>query len=107
MFEGNEKGADSTFWKFSGAEPCSYSDFLMLPDKARYTDIAHSYIMELKYVNPTATDAEVEAKSREADEQLKKYSADKVVQRLCTDTQLHLLKVVFRGAEMTVCEEFS
>ncbi len=82
-----------------------YSDFLMLPDKARYGDIAHSYIMELKYVNPTATDAEVEAKSREAEEQLKKYSADKVVQRLCTDTQLHLLKVVFQGAEMRICEE--
>ena len=82
-----------------------YSDFLMLPDKARYGDIAHSYIMELKYVNPTATNAEVEAKSREADEQLKKYSADKVVQRLCADTQLHLLKVVFQGADMAVCEE--
>ena len=40
-----------------------YSDFLMLPDKQRYSDIAHSYIMELKYVNLTATDAEVEAKS--------------------------------------------
>ena len=82
-----------------------YSDFLMLPDKQRYSDIAHSYIMELKYVNPTATDAEVEAKSWEADEQLKKYSTDKVVQRLCSETKLHLLKVVFRGAEMAVCEE--
>ena len=82
-----------------------YSDFLMLPDKQRYSDIAHSYIMELKYVNPTATDAEVEAKSREADEQLKKYSADKIVRCICADTQLHLLKVVFRGAEMEVCEE--
>ena len=97
-----------------------YSDFLMLPDKQRYSDIAHSYIMELKYVNSTATDAEVEAKSREADEQLKKYSADKivrcicadtqlhllkVVRCICADTQLHLLKVVFRGAEMEVCEE--
>ena len=82
-----------------------YSDFLMLPDKARYADIAHSYIMELKYVNPTATDAEVEAKSWEADEQLKKYSVDKVVQRLCSETKLHLLKVVFRGAEMAVCDE--
>ena len=82
-----------------------YSDFLMLPDKQRYSDIAHSYIMELKYVNSTATDAEVEAKSREADEQLKKYSADKIVRCICADTQLHLLKVVFRGAEMEVCEE--
>ena len=82
-----------------------YSDFLMLPDKQRYSDIAHSYIMELKYVNSTATDAEVEAKNREADEQLKKYSADKIVRCICADTQLHLLKVVFRGAEMEVCEE--
>ena len=82
-----------------------YSDFLMLPDKARYADIAHSYIMELKYVSPTATDAEVEVKGREAEEQLKKYSADKVVQRLCAGTQLHLLKVVFQGAEMRICEE--
>ena len=82
-----------------------YSDFLMLPDKARYADIAHSYIMELKYVPPTASDAEVEGKSREADGQLKKYSMDKVVGRLCAGTQLHLLKVVFRGAEMVVCCE--
>ena len=47
-----------------------YSDFLLLPDKRRYPDVAHSYILELKYVKPTATDAEVEEKSREADGQL-------------------------------------
>ena len=82
-----------------------YSDFLLLPDKVRYPEIAHSYIMELKYVKPTATDAEVEAKSREADAQLQQYSHDKVVRRLCADTQLHLLKVVFRGAEMVIGEE--
>ena len=82
-----------------------YSDFLMLPDKARYPDIAHSYIMELKYVKPTASDAEIEEKSKEADEQLKKYSQDKIVIRLCEGTQLHLLKLVFRGAELAVCME--
>ena len=82
-----------------------YSDFLMLPDKARYPDIAHSYIMELKYVKPTASDAEIEEKSKEADEQLKKYSQDKIVIRLCKGTQLHLLKLVFRGAELAVCME--
>ncbi len=77
----------------------------MLPDKARYPDIAHSYIMELKYVKPTASDAEIEEKSKEADEQLKKYSQDKIVIRLCKGTQLHLLKLVFRGAELAVCME--
>ena len=61
--------------------------------------------MELKYVKPSATDTEVEAKSKEADRQLEKYSKDKVVTRLCAGTQLHLLKVVFRGAEMVIMEE--
>ena len=82
-----------------------FGDFLMLPDKERYPDIAHSYILELKYLKPTATDAEVEAKSKEADGQLLKYSKDKIVNRLCSGTQLHLLKTVFRGANMMMCEE--
>ena len=84
-----------------------YSDFLMLPDKARYPEIAHSYILELKYVKPTATDAEVEAKSTEADEQLHQYANDKIVKRLCQGTQLHLLQVVFRGAEIAHCSEIN
>ena len=82
-----------------------YSDFLLLPDKARYPQIAHSYILELKYVKPSATDAEVEAKSAEADGQLRKYSGDRIVKRLCSGTQLHLLKAVFRGAKLEVCTE--
>ena len=82
-----------------------FSDFLLLPDKARYPEVAHSYIMELKYVKPTAADAEIQEKSSEADAQLKKYSEDKIVKRLCTGTKLHLLKVIFRGADMAVCAE--
>ena len=82
-----------------------FSDFLLLPDKARYPEIAHSYIMEMKYVKPSAPDCEVEAKSREADGQLEKYSQDKTVCRICAGTQLHLLKVVFRGAEPVIVEE--
>lgn len=81
-----------------------YCDFFLLPDKQRYPEIAHSYIIELKYVKPTATDDELAAKSLEADAQLQKYSGDKIVKRLCADTQLHLVKLVFRGAEMEVCE---
>lgn len=79
-----------------------YGDFLLLSDKNRYPEIAHSYILELKYVNPNASDVQLVEKSREADEQLMKYSQDNMVKRLCVDTQLHLLKVVFRGSEMAV-----
>ena len=82
-----------------------FSDFLILPDKARYPEIAHSYIMELKYVKPSAAEAEMEEKSKEAEEQLHKYANDKIVKRLCEGTTLHLLKVVFQGADMKVCEE--
>ena len=81
------------------------SDFLLLPDKVRYPEIAHSYILELKYVPSTASDVQVAEKSQEADRQLVQYSQDKIVKRLCADTQLHLLKVVFRGSEMVVREE--
>ncbi len=81
------------------------SDFLLLPDKVRYPEIAHSYILELKYVPSTASDVQVAEKSQEADWQLAQYSQDKIVKRLCADTQLHLLKVVFRGSEMVVREE--
>ena len=82
-----------------------YSDFLFLPDKLRYPEISHSYILELKYVKPSGSASELESKSREADAQLHRYANDKVVKRLCAGTQLHLLKAVFRGADMAVCEE--
>lgn len=81
-----------------------YSDFLLLPDKQRFPGAAHSYTLELKCVKPLAGDAEVDAKSREADAQLERYSHDKVAERLCAGTRC-LLKVVFRGAGMAVCEE--
>lgn len=82
-----------------------YSDFLLLPDKVRYPEVLHSYILELKYVKPHATDDELADKSLEADKQLQQYSGDKIVKRLCTDTQMHLVKIIFRGAEMVICEE--
>lgn len=82
-----------------------YSDFLLLPDKVRYPEVLHSYILELKYVKPHATDDELAARSLEADRQLQQYSGDKIVKRLCTDTQMHLVKIIFRGAEMVICEE--
>lgn len=82
-----------------------YGDFLLLPDKARYPEVAHSYIMEFKYVKPAATDEELYRKSKEADGQLAKYARDRKLIHLCQQTQLHLLKVVFRGTEMVVCCE--
>lgn len=82
-----------------------YADFLLIPDLKKFPEIAHSYIMELKYVKPTASDHELQAKIKEAEEQLHQYAADQNLMRQCGHTKLHLLKVIFRGAEMAVCEE--
>ena len=82
-----------------------YCDFFLLPDKVRYSDIAHSYILELKYAVRTATDAELETQAEEGRRQLLQYSQDKVVRELSSGTTLHLLLLQFRGWDMVKCEE--
>ena len=57
-----------------------YCDFFLMPDLSRYPDIRHSYIIELKYLPMTATDAEAEKQWNEAEEQIRGYSNGKVVQ---------------------------
>ncbi|WP_303005000.1 ATP-binding protein [Bacteroides congonensis] len=82
-----------------------YCDFFLLPDKIRYSDIKHSYILELKYATRTATDAELETQAEEGRQQLLQYSKDKVVKKLATGTTLHLLLIQFQGWDMVKCEE--
>ena len=82
-----------------------YSDFFLLPNRVRYPEISHCYIWELKYARPTATDKEIAALSAEAEAQLHKYSQDKIVRHLSEGISLHLVRIIFRGAEMAVAEE--
>ena len=82
-----------------------YCDFFLLPDKQRYPDIEHSYIIELKYAARTATAAELESQAEEGHRQLRQYSEDKIARQLANGTTLHLLLLQFRGWEMVRCEE--
>lgn len=82
-----------------------YSDFAIVPDTVRYPEVEHAYIMELKYVKPGTADTELEAKSKEAENQLRQYARDKSLLRLCGGRTLHLLRLVFQGPDMAVCEE--
>lgn len=82
-----------------------YCDFFLLPDKLRYPDIEHSYILELKYAARTATDAELAAQAEEGRRQLHQYSEDKIARQLAKGTTLHRLLLQFRGWEMLRCEE--
>ena len=82
-----------------------YCDFFLLPDKQRYPDIEHSYIIELKYAARTATDVELTAQIEEGHRQLLQYSEDKKARQLATGTTLHRLLIQFRGWDMVRCEE--
>ncbi|MCM0718295.1 ATP-binding protein [Parabacteroides sp. W1-Q-101] len=84
-----------------------YCDFFLLPDKKRYPDIGHSYILELKYAARTATDAELETQAEEGRRQLLQYSKDKIALQLAKDTTLHLILLQFRGWDLIKCEEIA
>lgn len=84
-----------------------YCDFFLLPDKKRYPDIGHSYILELKYAARTATDAEFETQAEEGRRQLLQYSKDKIALQLVKDTTLHLILLQFRGWDLIKCEEIA
>lgn len=83
-----------------------YSDICLFPDKKKYPEIAHSYLLELKYARKEASDAELDSLLARAKEQLEQYSADRMVQTWCQGTQLHRLIIIYRGWEMVKCEEF-
>lgn len=82
-----------------------YCDFFLLPDRQRYPDVAHSYILELKYAPRAATDAELAVQAEEGRRQLLQYSEDGAVRRLAEGTKLHRLLMQFRGWDMVRCEE--
>ncbi len=77
-----------------------YCDFFLMPDKLRQPDIAHSYIIELKYLKADATDAEAESQWQDADAQIRQYGQGERVALLSRDTQLHLVIVQFRGPKL-------
>jgi len=77
-----------------------YCDFFLMPDKLRQPDIAHSYIIELKYLKANATDEEAKSQWQEAETQIRQYGAGSRVALLSRDTQLHLVIIQFRGPKL-------
>lgn len=82
-----------------------YCDFFFLPDHLRYPDVAHSYILELKYLKPDATNAQAASQWEEAEAQIRRYAKDRVVRQLTAGTTLHLVIVQIKGHERLRAEE--
>ena len=65
-----------------------------------YCDIRHSYIIELKYLPMTATDADAEKQWSEAEEQIRGYAKGEVVRQMTQGTELHLVIAQIKGYDL-------
>ena len=84
-----------------------FCDLFLMPDLQRYNDVAHSYILELKYLSVKDFDSKAESQWAEAVEQIKGYAIAPRVRQLTQGTQLHCIVMQFRGWELMKMEEVS
>ena len=82
-----------------------YCDIFLLPDHLRYPEVAHSYILELKYLAAHDTEAAAERQWADAAAQVRRYVRDRKVEQMARDTQLHLIAMQMRGSELLRIEE--
>ena len=82
-----------------------YCDIFLMPDRKRYPEVAHSYIVELKYLTAKDTEATADEQWQQAAEQVRKYVNDRKVQQMTIDTELHLIRMQMRLTELVRIEE--
>ena len=82
-----------------------YVDIFLCPMLEIYSDMAHSYIVELKYAKYRDPENRVEELRQEAIAQANRYADTDTVKRAVGTTRLHKIVVVYKGMEMRVCEE--
>ena len=83
-----------------------YADIFMQPRLDVYPDLEHSYLLELKYLPSSASDAEVETARQAAIAQLTRYAQGLDIADTIGHTQLHRLILVWHGMELAVAEEW-
>ena len=81
-----------------------YCDLFLMPDR-HVQDVAHSYIIEFKYVSTKDKPEEPDNKFAEAKAQLDIYADDDKVRNMTDGTTLHKIVMVFKGLELERSEE--
>ena len=82
-----------------------YADIFLRPLYEIFSDMQHSYIIELKYLKSQATESEVKTAVKQAQAQVCRYAETVNVNKQIGHTRLHKVYVVYRGVEMMACEE--
>ena len=81
-----------------------FCDLFLMADLTHYA-VAHSYIIELKYLAVKDSDSKAEAQWQDAENQIRLYAAAPRVEQLRQGTQLHCIIMQFRGCELERAEE--
>ena len=81
-----------------------FCDLFLMPDLRHY-EVAHSYIVEMKYLSSKDSEAKAGQQWQEAVEQIHRYAAAPRVQQLIQGTELHRIVMQFRGHELVRMEE--
>ena len=84
-----------------------YADIFLSPLCDIYKDMVDSYIIELKYCKTNTDDKQLQVLFKEASAQICRYANSDIVKESVKTTKLHKLVVIYRGAEMVMCEEIT
>lgn len=82
-----------------------FCDMFLMPDLQRYSGVAHSYILELKYLPSKEYETKAPAQWQEAVDQIHRYAEAPRVQQLIQGTRLHCIVMQFSGWELAKMEE--
>ena len=82
-----------------------YCDLTMIPDLTRFPEVAHAYLLELKYLKSGDTDEEGMKALEEAKAQLDQYARDARLPQMMSGKPIHKIAIIYKGNELWKVEE--
>ena len=83
-----------------------YCDLTMIPDLTRFPEVAHAYLLELKYLKSGDTDKEGMKALEEAKAQLDQYAQDTRLPKLMSGKPIHKIAIIYKGNDLWRVEEW-
>ena len=83
-----------------------YCDLTMIPDLTRFPEVAHAYLLELKYLKSGDTDEEGMKALEEAKAQLDQYTQDARLPKLMSGKPIHKIAIIYKGNDLWRVEEW-
>lgn len=77
-----------------------YCDLTMIPDNVRFPEVAHGYLLELKYIKTTDSDEVGNNAIEEAKAQLEQYAQDPKLPQLMNGHPFHKVVIVYKGNDL-------